>query len=173
MATALSGSMNFNVDATYTNTTAEGSVITDRVEKKDSQLNFAFSDGVTAAKADQLYHTQISLAAAGTSTLDLESATNAFGTSLDFAKIKGIQINSEALKDSGVNVGAAVANPWLGWIVAADDLINCAPGGTIGAIAPELAAWAVSSSNSDLKFAHDGAGSETILVDVYIIGTSA
>ena len=173
MATSLSGSINCSVDANYKNTTAEGVVVTDLVEKKNSQLDFAFTDGVTANKADQLYHAQISLAAAATSTLDLEAVTNAFGTSLDFAKIKGIHITSEALKDSGVNVGGASANPWLGWIVAANDLLNVPPGGFAAAAAPELAGWAVSSSNSDLKFAHDGAGSETILVDVYIVGTSA
>ena len=173
MATTLSGAMNFNVDALYINTTAEGTQVTDKVEKTDSQLNFAFSDGVTSGKADYLYHTQISLAAAGTSTLDLETLTDAFGTVISFAKIKGIQINSQALKDSGVNIGAAAANPWLGWIVAANDLVNCAPGGSVGAIAPELVAWAVSPTSSDLMFAHDGAGTETILIDIYIIGTSA
>ena len=173
MAATLEGSIEARIAVKYINDTTTGKV-TSEVAAADGLGAWTITSGTTADKADLLYDAEISLAAAGTSTLDLETLTDRFGVVVDFARIKALHIKAEAGKDSGVIIGGAVANEWLGFLAAAGDKVKIRSGGWLSVGAPDATAYVVTTTTStDLLLAHDGAGSDTILVKIYLIGASA
>ena len=173
MAATLEGSVEARLAVKYINDTTT-SKVTSEVLAGDALGSWTITNGTTADKADLLYDTEISLAAAGTSTLDLETLTDRFGVVVDFARIKALHITVETGKDSGVIIGGAASNEWLGFLAAAGDKVKIRSGGWLSVAAPDATAYVVTNTSStDLKLAHDGAGSETIKVKLYLIGASA
>ena len=173
MAATLEGSVEARLALKYINDTETGKV-TSEVAASDALGSWTVTNGTTANKADLRFETELTLAAAGSSTLDLEALTDRFGTVVDFARIKALHIIVEAAKDSGVNLGAAASNEWLGFLVAAGDKVNVRSGGWLSIGAPDATAYAVTdSSSTDIKISHDGSGSETIKAKIYIIGASS
>lgn len=130
--------------------------------------NYSFTDsladGVAVDQADVIWHDRRTLNA-NDETLDLTaSLTNAFGTSVTFAKIKGITIvNRQTESGRNLTVGGAPTAPLnIGTMVVG-------PGGMRQIWEPSAAGIAVGANDQLLI----DSGASSIVYDIVIAGTSA
>lgn len=76
------------------------------------------SQGTAAGQCDLIYATQLTIAGGGTTTIDLATLTNEFGTSISFARLKALYIEnnvpSGSTGASAIAVGNAGVNPFAG-----------------------------------------------------------
>src|SRR5215469_11959111 len=73
------------------------------------------TNGTGAAQADLLFTEQATITASGTLTIDLATATNAFGTSISFARLKAFYWENTTLGLSTcIAIGNAGVNPFTG-----------------------------------------------------------
>ncbi|MER7047733.1 hypothetical protein [Streptomyces jumonjinensis] len=133
------------------------------------------ADGVTAGRADEVFHDRRSIAASGSEDLDLVGVlTDAFGGTVALARVKGIFISAAATNTNNVVIGASATNTWS-TLLGATGTITLRPGATLGVMAGDADAvgYAVTPTTGDLlKVANSGAGS-AVSYDIVIIGASA
>lgn len=128
------------------------------------------SDGVAANQASQMWHDQRTLGASATEDLDLfGTLVNAFGVTMNFAKVKAIAIKAAAANTNNVNVTRPAANG-VPIFLAASDGIALTPGAWFIMVFPNLAGVAVTTGTGDLITITNSAGSTTVTYDVVIIG---
>lgn len=131
------------------------------------------ASGTGADQADLLFHDTRTLAASATEDLDLAgSLTDALGTSLTFARIKGLIVAAAAGNTNNVNVTRPASNG-VPLFLAASDGIPVRPGGVFAWFAPDATAVAVTGGTGDLLTFTNSAGSTSVTYDVVIIGASA
>ena len=132
------------------------------------------TNGTGKDQADQLFHDKRTLTASATENLDLAGVlTDAFGTVMTFARIKGIIIVAAAGNTNNVQVGGAATNAFVNWVANATDIINVRPNGVFAIFAPGATAYVVTVATGDiLKIANSGAGS-SVTYDIIIVGASA
>lgn len=131
--------------------------------------------GTSSAQADIIVQRTRTLNAATAETLDLYSGG---GTTLNdlfddvaaFRKVKFLSISVDSGGDtSGVRIGAANTNEWVGFFDAAGDMIKIFPGGPPFAVGSP-AGVAVGSTTKHLKIENLGAAAVTYTITV--AGTS-
>jgi len=131
------------------------------------------ASGTGADQADLLFHDTRTLAASATEDLDLAgSLTDALGTSLTFARIKGLIVAAAAGNTNNVNVTRPASNG-VPLFLAASDGIPVRPGGVFAWFAPDATAVAVTGGTGDLLTFTNSAGSTSVTYDVVIVGASA
>lgn len=145
-----------------------------------SEMSTTFTDGEGVNQAEQLWHERRTLGDDGTDDLELAHAgvatdlTDAFGEEVIFKAIKAIFIHVRLVAgvpgDAGLIVGNAAADEWLGFLIGAGDTILVPPGGTLLAIAPAAAGWAV-AAGARLKLLHNGGGTDDLDYDIALLGT--
>jgi len=135
---------------------------------------FQFTDGTGALKAEQHYHDTITLADGASTELDLAGGlTDAFGDTITLTKLKGIYLKNKSA-DATLIYGHSAANGIP--IVNAAALANAGgilipPGGADIKIAADADGWLITAGTGDkLKLEHDGTGSSTMDVDIYLLG---
>jgi hypothetical protein len=133
------------------------------------------ASGTGAGQADLVFSDRRSLAASGTEGLDLAGAlVDAFGTTITFAKIKGLYVRADTANTNNVVVGADGTAPWT-TLLNSTGTITLRPGGFFlaAAGAADATGYAVTASTGDiLKIANSSSGT-SVSYDVVIIGTSA
>lgn len=167
MATSLSATLSFILNWTFTNaldlsTTSDSA----RLNKGDTLAN-----GTGLDQADQLWHDTRSLAAT-TENLDLAGGiTNAFGTTVTFARVKGILIhNKNTTAGHTLTIGGASSAAFV-LFVDTSDKYAIGPNGVFFAWEPSAAGKVVTATTADiLKM---DAGANTIAYDIWIIGATA
>jgi hypothetical protein len=129
-----------------------------------------FTNGTGAGAINNIWTDTRTLAASTTEDLDLAGGVaNAFGSTLTFTKIKGIIIHAASTNTNNVVVGGD-SNGLIGWVGAANDLINVRPGGTFCIIEPNAAGYAVTAGTGDiLQIANSSSGS-SVVYDIIILG---
>ena len=149
----------------------EDSVLKDTVTISEPQ-NFTF--GQAADQVDLIYHAKVTLAASANSEIDLQSILDAFGNSISFAKVKYlfIQHTGDAGDDSGIIVGGAASNAFSAFFGDPTDTMLLEADGEFTINAPG-AGYTVDATHKELKLEHDGAGSESVIVNVLILGLSS
>lgn len=135
--------------------------------------SYSWSNGTAKDKADIIWTDTRTIAASGSDDLDLTaSLTDAFGTSLTFARLKAIIIAAAAGNTNNVNVGGDTAAA-VGFVADASDIVVVRPGGLLVWIAPDATAAAVTSTTADvLQIANSSSGS-SVTYDIILIGASA
>ena len=166
MATTLTSAVRIMLTGTYTNVLDLNSAIAKlSLSESDSLAN-----GTSANQGDLIWWDTRS-AAASADALDLAGGlTNAFGSALTFAKVKGISIHNKATTSGyklaiGAN-GAGLAN----WVASVGDIVNLGPDGLFLLWSP-VDGYAVTGTSADILQIDPGAN--TIAYDIVIIGTSA
>ncbi|MFJ5638652.1 hypothetical protein [Streptomyces sp. NPDC093223] len=131
--------------------------------------------GTGAGNADLVWSDRRTLAASASESLDLAGTlADAFGATINFARIKGLLIAASKDNANNVIVGAAASNQWATLLGTAGTL-TLRPGAffALGTDASDATAYAVTASTGDLlKIANSGAGTG-VTYDIHIIGASA
>jgi len=169
---ALTGKFKFQ--ATLTNTGASDlSTLTDVVDGT-SLPSWTIASGTGANQADMIWHDQRTLAASTSEELDLAgSLTDTFGTTLTFARIKGLIVYAASDNGALIQVGGAAANGFVNWVASATDILQVRAGGTFSLMAPDATAYAVTAGTGDLLKINNTDGGAGATYDIYIIGASA
>lgn len=131
--------------------------------------------GTGAGMADLVFHDQRTLAASATEDLDLAGVlASPLGTTLTFARVKGLIVNALSTNTNNVVVGAASATQWA-TLLNSTGTVTLRPGATFAAFAGEADAtgYAVGAGATDLlKVANSGAGT-SVSYQIIVIGCSA
>lgn len=168
MATALTQDIRVKFGCVYTNaldlTTTDDSLA--------KQYKWTTTNGTGTDQADQLWHDTRTLAAGATDNLDLAGGvTNAFGTTMTFAKVKGVFIkNNSTTSGEYFTVGNATApvQLWFGATTGTELLQHDACTLHVN----NKSGWTVTAATGDtLKIVNSGTASNTY--DIIIWGTSA
>src|SRR3990172_6448394 len=94
--------------------------------------SYSFTDGAGADQADVVWSDERTLAASATEDLDLAGGlTDAFGTAITFARVKGIYIEADSTNTNNVFVGGAALNAFATLFGDATDKIVLRPGGAL------------------------------------------
>ena len=165
---------------TYTNigyAATSGDTLATAQETKNTKSSSeqAFTSGTGANAINQYYRERHTItAASGTLDLDLSTLTNRLNSTAGFSEVKEIYIQSVNTADGGTGfkVGGAGSNAWTGPFAASTTTqFTTGPNGKWSAGNP-IDGWPVSGTNKLLRIEHDGASSEDLEVDVFIIGNS-
>lgn len=134
------------------------------------------ANGTAAGQADRTFHDTRTLAASATEDLDLAGVlTDAFGTVLTFARIKGLVVSAAAGNSNNVIVGGAASNGFVSWVGGATHTVTLRPGATFVLMAgtADSTGYAVTAATGDLlRIGNSGAGS-TVTYDIAVIGCSS
>lgn len=135
---------------------------------------YSYSSGTGAGQNDLVWSDRIVLAAAGTTTIDLNGGglLSVFGQAVNFVEVTSIVIqNRETVAGTRVlEFGPAVANTFLWTFKAANDVISIGPSGSYGQYV-DAGVACVGGADSIQIVNTDGANSVTY--DIQIIGRSA
>ncbi|GGR71138.1 MULTISPECIES: hypothetical protein [Streptomyces] len=133
------------------------------------------ASGTGAGKADRVFQARRTIAASGTDDLDLAGVLlDAFGSTITFARIKGLFIAASTANSNNVVVGNATSNAWA-TLLNATGTVTLRPGAVLAAIAgpADATTYGVTSSTGDVfRIANSGGGS-TVSYDICIVGASA
>lgn len=133
----------------------------------------SWSSGTGANAADMMWHDQRTLAASGTENIDLAgSLTGAFGTTLTFARIKGLVVGAASGNTNDVQVIRGASNG-LAVFLANGDGLSVKPGGFVAWFSPGATSVAITAGSSDILTITNSAGSTSVTYDIVIIGASA
>jgi hypothetical protein len=135
----------------------------------------SLASGTGAGKADRVWSDRRTLAASATEDLDLAGVlTDAFGSAITFARIKGLIVAAADANTNNVVVGAAASAPWI-TLLGATHTLTLRPGAfvAVGTGAADAIGYAVTATTADLlKIANSSSGT-SVTYDVHIIGASA
>lgn len=132
------------------------------------------ASGTGANQADRIWAATRTIAASGTDDLDLAGVlVDAVGTTLGFARIKGLYVAANAANTNNVLVGAAAANQFATWLSAATTSLTVRPGGAFFLFAPDATAYAVTAGTGDILRVANSAGGTSVTYDIVLIGSSA
>jgi hypothetical protein len=130
------------------------------------------ASGTGASQADRLFTDTRTLAASATEDLDLAAAlTDAFGSSLTFAKLKGLIITADAGNTNDVQLTRPATNG-VPIFLAAGDGFGIKPGGAFALFWPGTGVT-VTAATGDLLTLTNSAGGTGVTYSIVIIGTSA
>lgn len=135
------------------------------------------ANGTGAGQADKVFADTRTILASANEDLDLAAGalTDAFGTTLTFAKVKALYVAAAAGNTNNVVVGGAAANAWVGPFGDATDKITVRPGGVLELAVGEadINGYAVTAGTGDqLRVANSG-GTTSVTYTIIIVGTSA
>lgn len=153
---------------------APTNVITAPFAKLSRAFTQALSFGTTSGKADIVAATNVQINATSSATYDLYTGTDIkellSGASAPFRKVKAVMVAITAGGDtSGVRVGGAASDEWVGFFVASGDKMDIFPSGP-PFIAGSPAGVAVGASTKNLKVENLGAAAVSLLI--VVVGTS-
>jgi hypothetical protein len=131
------------------------------------------TNGTAAGNADTLYTAQTTIAASGSTTLNLSSLTSALGTSIAFARLKAFYFeNSNLTTSTGLAIGGAGSNPFTGgFFDAGTDTLTLRNGMHLSVGVCQDATGYVVGSGVNLKLANSD-GSHTATANIGIAGCS-
>lgn len=139
--------------------------------------NYALSlaNGTAAGQADRIFTDTRTLGASANEDLDLAGTlTDAFGTTVTFAKVKAIIIGAASGNTNNVIVGGAATNAFVNWVGAATHTVTVRPGGVLALLtgSADLNGYGVTAGTGDLlRVTNSGAGT-SVTYDIAIVGTS-
>ena len=133
---------------------------------------YALTNGTGAGEADILWTDRRTIAASTTEDLDLTaSLSDAFATSLTFARIKLIMVKAAAANTNNVHVGGDAA-ALVGWVGNASDLVVVRPGGMFLWVATDATAAAVTATTGDILQVANSSSGTSVTYDIALVGSS-
>lgn len=130
------------------------------------------TSGTGSGSADMVWSDTRTINASSNEDLDLAAAlTGPLGTTLTFAKIKGLLIAAASGNTNNVRVTRPASNG-VPLFLAASDGIDVLPGGCLLWFAPGAGVTVTASTGDLINVANSSSGT-SVTYDVVIIGTSA
>lgn len=131
------------------------------------------AQGTGAGQADMLWSEQYTITASSTQAVDLAGTlVGPFGTTLTFARIKGVIVGAAPGNTNNVNVVSDATNgPPL--FLAKGDGIPVKPGGLFISYDPSATGAAITAGTADLINLVNSAAGTSVTCDIVIIGASA
>lgn len=131
--------------------------------------------GTGAGQIDTVYSAQTTIAASGSSTIDLNGAVNdVFGNSIAFLHVKAIVVIAAAGNTNDFQIGPGASNPFNGPWSGTTPLHAVSPGEMFVATKGQGSSlgWAVVAATGDIiKIANSSSGT-SVTANIYIFGTS-
>lgn len=170
---------------TLNTATLVAQAIVDQVVARDlvnasAPLNYRsrvqLTNGTGAGQADLVFSDTRTISASSNDDLDLAGGlTDAVGTSLTFARVKGFIITAAAANTNNIYVGGDATNTFLTWVVSEPDQVLLRPGATLALFAgsADATGYAVTASTGDLLRITNAAGGSSVSYSIVIIGASA
>lgn len=139
----------------------------------DYSISKNYTNGNTTGLANAVFSDTRTIANETNDDLDLTAGlVNAYGTTIVLTKIKTIVIEAAATNTDVISIGAAGANPFVGWFADTTDIINIPAGASIALHHPG-AGWNVAVDSADiLRIANLGT-TGTLSYSIVIVGTTA
>lgn len=166
MATSLKTDLQVSVKHVFTNPLDLSTA------KDELTLNIpiTLTNGTAAGMADVVFHDERTLTTGASEDLDLAGTmTNAFGTTVTFAKIKAILIyNTSTVRT--LTIGGASFNGWISRMGSSTHTFKIGPGGFDFFYEP--VGFAVTADTADLLKILNDSGTSCIY-RIWIVGTSA
>ena len=132
---------------------------------------FSFADGTGADQAKKIFTDTRTLSASATEDLDLYGVlTDAFGTTLNMAKVKAVIFSAASGNTNSVQVTRPASNG-TPIFMAAGDGIALTPGASFCAVWPNANGVAVTATTGDLIPVTNSAGTTSVTYSVIIIAT--
>ena len=129
---------------------------------------YALTEGAAANQAQYLYAAQTTIAASGSSNLDLAGAvTDVLGATLTCNTVRFIYVHAATGNTNNFNVGGAASNTLVGVFDDATDIARVKPGGTFLWIAPVTGATVTAATGDILKLANSSSGT-SVTADIAI-----
>lgn len=132
------------------------------------------ANGTGAGQADIKWDDQRTVTDGATEDLDLNGVlTDAFGASVDAARIKALYLKAADANTTDLTIGADVLNPWATFLNATGT-ITLRPGASVQLIAgaADATGFAVTAGTGDILQVANGAGADADY-DIVIIAASA
>lgn len=143
----------------------------DVVDRMPDAADIQLGSGTGYGKADIAFMDTRTLAASTSENLDLAGALlDAFGATIDAAKVKAIMIENPEASLSTLTVGAAASNTFNGPFSGATHSIDLKPGDR--ALFVSRTGWTVTASTGDILKVANGAGG-SVNYNIEIIAASA
>ncbi len=173
MATTLEGKIQNQIRLTF-DAGSELGTTTDDVLGSTNYFSWTVANGTGANQADLVFRDQRTLALSTSENLDLAgSLTDAYGTTITFARIKMIYVKAASDNGGNIVVGGAAANTFVGFFANSSDKINLTAGQMLQVTAPDATGWAVTAGTADILKVENDDGSDTGTYDIVIVGASA
>ncbi len=145
-----------------------------------AQLSKAYTvdlvDGTSAGQANRIFHDTRTLAASATEDIDLAGVlADAFGTTLTYARVKGLIVAAAAANTNNVIVGGASATQFVSWNGGATHTVTVRPGAVFAlfAGAADSTGYVTAAGSTDLlKIANSSSGT-SVTFDLVVLGCSA
>jgi hypothetical protein len=133
-------------------------------------------NGTSAGQVDRVFHDTRTLAASATEDLDLAGVLiDALGTTLTFARVKGLIIAAAAANTNNVIVGGASATQFVSWVGAATHTVTVRPGAVLALLAgsADSVGYVTAAGSTDLlKIANSSSGT-SVTYDIVVVGCSS
>jgi hypothetical protein len=131
------------------------------------------TNGTGAGQADLVFTDTRTLSASGTENLDLAgSLTDAYGTTMTFARIKGLIVFAASGNTNDVQITRPASNG-VPIFLAAGDGLPVRPGGIFAWACSDATGIAVTAGTGDLLTVTNSAGTTGVTYTVVIFGASA
>lgn len=168
MTTSINAQVKLVIAATLANSIDVGSVN----YPVNYGANYNFADGTGANQAKEIFTDTRTLTASSTEDLDLSgSLADAFGNTLNFAKVKAIIVIAAAANTNDVLVGGASANQVSSFFGDVTDVVKVKPGGMFCLVAPDATGYAITAGTADLLKVANSSGGTAVTYTIVIIGT--
>jgi hypothetical protein len=171
----MTSSPNLSVAVTVTGkNTATGSNPSSGTEDFNDQWILALTGGTGGGQADTVYAVTLSIAASGSSNVDLNGAlTDKFGGAVSMLHLKALVIRNQSTSPGAITVGNGTNPAQLGfgatthtWAIQPGDVFAVTNG------QGSNAGWVVTAATADILKIAAAATAGTYTVDVIAIGTS-
>ena len=168
MATTFSGNITISVNAVL----RDDLDLSDPADIAQFLHKFTLTDGAGANQCNQMWHDQRTLAASATENLDLSgSLTNQYGTSVVFARVKGLFVlNASAI--ATITLRGAAANGWSTMFQVSANPLILQPGAPFVNYAPNATGYLVTAGTGDTFRVNNNDGSNSATYDILIIGST-
>jgi len=172
MATDLTGTLRNQLQLTF-DAGSELGTTSDDVLSASNYWSWTVANGTSTDQADLIFRDQRSLALSTSENLDLAgSLTDAYGSTITFAKVKLIYVKAKSTNGGNIIVGGAAANTFVGPFADATDKVKV-PAGGMYQVADAGTGWTVTAGTGDILKVENDDAADAGVYDIIIIGTSA
>ena len=146
----------------------------DDVLLSTSWWSWGVTNGTGANQANLIFRDQRTLGATTSENLDLAgSLTDAYGSTITFARVKLIYVKAATANGGNIIVGGAAANTFVGPFADATDKVKIPAGGMFQVADAGATGWVVTAGTGDILKVENDDGAEAGTYDIIIIGASA
>lgn len=168
MATSLNTNrLSFVFNGSYRATNDYGS----KAAKFDHDWAIALTNGTGSGSANFAYQDQLTIAASSSTTIDLSSLTDEFGSAAapTICKLLAIRLYSSSDTAATLSVGAAASNIFSAHLADPTDIVKVRYQGWAVFAAPDATGYAIDATHKNLKIANNSS-TQSVTVDFVFVG---